>query len=200
MGFSHNLRGLFLFVGVIMLYKTIVIDPPWSYKSKMSGGNMKSGASHKYTTMDVNELCSMRDELRSIADPSGCVLYMWTTSPMMVESFKVWQAWGWKYKTKIVWDKERYGTGYWYRGQVEECWMGIIGKVPAYRSSFTNLIKGGYRGHSVKPEQFFEIVEATAPAPRCEIFARTHRPGWDVWGNEVESTIDFGKSFFREAV
>lgn len=39
--------------------------------------------------------------------------------------------------------------------------------------------------HSEKPDEQYPLIEHVSPGPRLEMFARTKRPGWTVWGNEV---------------
>jgi N6-adenosine-specific RNA methylase IME4 len=167
-------------------YSVIVADPPWQYRNKNTGGSMKSGSSAKYPTMSLEEICSL--SVSSICN-RDCVLFLWGTTPLADYPMEVMKTWGFKYKTKIYWRKiMSLGMGYWFRGQVEECLVGIKGNVKAFRLQKPNFIQSKVRNHSQKPEEFFQLI---GPAiqnmnPKIELFAREQRDGWDSWGNEIE--------------
>ena len=82
------------------------------------------------------------------------------------------------------------GMGFWYRGQVELCLVGIRGKVKAFRIQKANFIQSKALRHSEKPEEMRQLIEATGLEPKIELFARQKVEGWDCWGNEVESDIE----------
>jgi len=168
-------------------YNIIYADPPWSYRNKNTGGSMKSGASAKYSTMTVEEICAL--PVQDIADRDS-VLFLWVPVPLAEEGLIVLKAWGFKYKTKIFWRKiMSLGMGFWFRGQVEELLLGVKGKVKAFRCQRSNWIEAKVGKHSEKPREARELIElATFKMPdprRIELFARHTRPGWDAWGNEV---------------
>lgn len=166
-------------------YQIIYADPPWQYRNKNTGGSMLSGSAAKYPTMSVDDICNL--SVNKIADTNS-VLFLWVTCPMMHEGIKVVEAWGYTYKTKIYWRKiMSLGMGYWFRGQVEELWLGIKGNVPAFRLQIANFIQAKARKHSQKPSEARKIIEMTNLAPRIELFAREKFNGWDAWGNEVDS-------------
>ena len=168
-----------------MKYKTIVADPPWQYKNRKTGRDMKHGAEAKYKTLSLREICSL--PIQDIAD-KNCVLFLWATTPLLPEAFHVMQEWGFKYKTAIYWRKIMLmGMGFWFRGQVELCLLGIRGKVKAFRAQKCNFIQCKAGKHSQKPKEFFDLIEPYTPKPRIELFAREKRKGWNAWGNEVES-------------
>lgn len=124
------------------------------------------------------------------------------------------------------------GVGSWFRGAVEYL---FIGTRPNTRAVFTRR-PGAYLdvisglpdgllapklGHSEKPECFYELLEAPHysgrsgqergryfPAPRLELFARTHRwdertgeyvslrgprPGWTQIGFDFDGPVGFGE-------
>lgn len=167
-------------------YQAIVADPPWAYRNKKTGGSMKSGAAAKYQTMDIGELKDL--PVRDIASADS-ILFLWVTSPLLPEGIELLRAWGYQYKAALYWDKDRYGMGFWYRGQVEPCLIGIRGKIPAFRSIERNLFTEKARQHSEKPETFWQIVEPCLDekniTPRIELFARKQRSGWDCFGDGV---------------
>ena len=168
-------------------YKIIYADPPWRYKNKRTGGSMKSGSSQKYSTMDFEEVKKLPVE--KIAN-SNSVLFLWSTVPFLPKILKVMESWGYRYKTSIFWEKiGRLGMGFWFRGQVEILLVGIKGEVKPFRIQKKNILHVKIRGHSQKPDEFYELIEMIKLKPRIELFARNKRKGWDVWGNEVESDI-----------
>lgn len=169
-------------------YNIIYADPPWSYRNKRTGGSMVSGAASKYPVMTLDDICAL--PIREIASKNSA-LFLWVTCPMQYEGMQVMTAWGYKYKTKIYWRKiMSLGMGFWFRGQVEECWLGIRGRVKAFRLQIPNFIQTKVRKHSQKPDEMRAIIEMTGLVPRIELFAREAAEGWDVWGNEVESDIE----------
>jgi len=169
-----------------MKYKTILCDPPWSYRNKRTGGSMKSGSSVKYPTLSSTELCDL--PIQSIAD-KDCVLFLWVTVPLLPDGLDVLGAWGFEYKTTIFWQKvSSLGMGFWFRGQVELCLLGVRGKVKAFRSQSCNVIKSKARGHSRKPDEFYDLIEPVIPKPWVELFATRPRAGWVSTGLELDGT------------
>ena len=169
-------------------YQCIVADPPWSYENKNTGGSMKSGSVSKYPVLTLDEIKEL--PVRDIANRDA-ILFLWVTVPLKHEIAKsgLVEAWGFKYKTSLYWNKLSYGMGFWYRGQVEECWVCVKGNIKAFRSSKPNIFQSKPRKHSQKPEEFFGLIEPELDkyelTDRIELFARERRPGWDCWGNEV---------------
>ena len=148
---------------------------------------MNSGAASKYPVMPVGQICRLPVE--KIAD-NNSVLFLWVTVPLLHEAFCVLTEWGFEYKTAIFWRKiMSLGMGFWFRGQVEICLVGIRGEVRAFRSQRPNFVQTKAGRHSEKPEEIYRIIEEVGLEPRIELFARKKRFGWDAWGNEVESDI-----------
>lgn len=149
---------------------------------------MRSGSESKYPTMNLDDICNL--PINQIADANSA-LFLWVTCPMMQEGTQVMDAWGYKYKTKIYWRKiMSLGMGFWFRGQVEELWLGVRGKVKAFRLQIPNFIQSKAQKHSQKPNEARRIIEMTNLKPRIELFARQATDNWDVWGNEVKSDIE----------
>jgi len=168
-----------------MKYKTILADPPWQYRNKRTGGSMKSGAEYHYPVMSIVELCSMRNFIDSLAE-ENCLLFLWTTSPKLNEVFTVVEAWGFEYKTSMIWVKTRgLGMGFWFRVQYELCLLCTRGKVKPFYMPNPNLFFAPRTRHSRKPEKFFQLVDSLIPYPAIELFAREKREGWDAWGDEI---------------
>ena len=108
------------------------------------------------------------------------------------------EAWGFEYKTNIIWHKIRKdggpdgrGVGFYFRNTTEIILFGIRGKLRTLKRGRTqvNIIKAQKREHSRKPDELYRIVESCSPGPYLELFARGQRPGWDQWGNEAESYV-----------
>jgi len=174
-----------------MKYKIIYADPPWSYKDKMIG---HGGAEGIYNTQDKNWICNLPIDEISEKDS---VLFLWATSPLLPEAFEVMKAWGFKYVTvAFVWSKHHKSgkkvknLGRWTMGNVEVCLLGRKGKPQRIVKNIRQLVEAERTTHSKKPEEVSKrIVDLMGDLPRIELFARNKTPGWDVWGNEVESDI-----------
>jgi N6-adenosine-specific RNA methylase IME4 len=162
-------------------YNVIAADPPWHYELR------ENDPSHArivpYPTMTIEQICAV--EVASIA-AKDCVLWLWTTNTHIEHAFKVLTAWGFEYKTMLTWAKSKFGTGYWLRGQSEHCLMAVRGKPTIVLTDQSTLLYGPVRGHSQKPDAFYELVESLCPAPLyCGLFSREQREGWDMHGDEV---------------
>ena len=169
-------------------YQIIYADPPYSYRNKRTGGSMVSGSEAKYPVMSIDEIAKL--PVRDIINRDSA-LFLWTTTPMLQDAFYIMNEWGFRYKTAIYWRKiMSLGMGYWYRGQVEVCLLGIKGKMKAFRIQKANFIQTKVLRHSEKPEEMRRLIEATGLEPKIELFARRQVEGWHCWGNEVESDIE----------
>ena len=177
-------------------YEIIYADPGWQFRNKKTGGSHKSGAVQQYTVSSQETLCAL--PISTLAD-NNCALFLWATVPMLPEALEVLDAWGFKFKTALFWNKERYGLGWWFRGQVEILMLGIKGKVKAFRCQERNINHQKSEGHSRKPTYYRDlIVQATTgilDGPRIELFSRdVDLPGWDYWGNETYTDIRLTRS------
>lgn len=170
-----------------MKFDIIYADPPWSYENKNTGGSMKSGASYQYQNMTIDEICAL--PVPEISNKSS-VLFLWVTTPLNYYGFEVMNSWGFEYKTKIYWQKiMSLGMGFWFRGQVEELWLGIKGDIKAFRMQEKNWISAKVERHSKKPEVFRKLIERSVvnmPSQnKIELFARQNTNNWASWGNEI---------------
>lgn len=130
----------------------------------------------------------------------NCALFMWATFPTLREAFSVLDAWGFTYKTvAFVWVKQNrmaptlfWGLGYWTRANAEICLLATKGSPKRQSARVHQVVVSSIEAHSKKPDVVRDrIVELLGDLPRIELFARQQVPGWDVWGNEVESSILF---------
>lgn len=170
-------------------FGVIYADPPWTYQQK----GVQGAAAKQYPLMTDDELCAMQ-----IPAAKDCVLYMWTTSPLLESGLRVMQAWGFRYKSQAVWDKKRTGIGFWWLEQHEILMVGVRGNVkpppPSLRKS--SVILCGRGRHSAKPEQVRQWIEQWYPdVPKLEMFSRIKRPGWEVFGNQIEHDLLSGATY-----
>ena len=176
-------------------YNIIYADPPWRYSDKKCNGN----AADHYPTMSFSEMCRL--PVKDIA-AKDCVLFMWTTYPMMREALFLMEAWGFTYKSiGFQWVKQNrsgngffFGLGRWTRGNTEACLIATKGKPQRISNSVSQLVVSPLRQHSQKPDEVRDrIVELMGgDLPRIELFARETIPGWDCWGNEVPILTEGG--------
>jgi N6-adenosine-specific RNA methylase IME4 len=154
--------------------------------------------------MSLDEIKAL--DVASIAAKDS-VLFLWATQPALDRALDVMKAWGFTYKSGVVWEKTnaegspRLGTGYWFRNQHEQLLVGMRGGVPAPAPGvqWPSIIKAPVGRHSEKPEIFYRLIEAYFPnLPKIELFARTRRPGWYAWGNEVPKRSDLTPKTWEE--
>lgn len=163
-------------------FNVLYADPPWRYDFAQSDSRK---IENQYPTMEVDDICSLGISAKA-ADDS--VLFLWATSPKLVEAMKVIEAWGFTYTTCMVWHKDKIGMGYYARQQHELLLIAICGRpdVPAAEARPPSVIQADRTEHSKKPDVFYEVIEAMYPkAKKLELFCRSPRKGWSAWGNEV---------------
>src|SRR4051812_7347115 len=173
-------------------FRTVLADPPWRFQNRTGKMAPEHGRLARYGTMSYEEI-----ETLPVADVchEKSHLYLWVPNALLAEGLATMAAWGFAYKTNLVWFKTRRdggpdgrGVGFYFRNVTELVLFGVRGKdnrtlAPGRRQ--VNLIAERKREHSRKPDQLHEIVERCSPGPYLELFARSARPGWHVWGNEV---------------
>ncbi|MCL2525360.1 MAG: MT-A70 family methyltransferase [Betaproteobacteria bacterium] len=176
-------------------FRTILADPPWQFQNRTG----KMAPEHKrlarYPTLTLADIKAI-----PVADVAAEAshLYLWVPNALLAEGLAVMQAWGFSYKSNIVWHKIRKdggpdgrGVGFYFRNVTELVLFGIRGSMrtlsPGRRQ--VNFLATQKREHSRKPDEFYDIVESCSPGPYLELFARHRRQGWENWGNEVPETI-----------
>lgn len=173
-------------------YSVIYADPPWQYHNKPQG----KGPEDHYQTMPIEDICAL--PVKELAD-KDCALFMWVTLPFLRDCFKVIDTWGFKYKTvAFVWIKQNrvndgifWGMGMWTRSNAEICILAVKGNPKRTAANIHQVIISHVQEHSRKPNEARLRIEALmGDVPRIELFARENPPGWDVWGNEVNSDIN----------
>ena len=166
----------------------ILCDPPWRFVTYSAKGLRKSPQRH-YACASLADIQAL--PVRELAHPEGCALLVWATAPMLPQAVETVDAWGFDYRTMGAWAKRSktgnawaFGTGYVYRSALEPYLFAAIGRPRQFVRNVRNLIVAPVREHSRKPEDMRAQLEAMFEGPRCELFARESRPGWDTWGNE----------------
>lgn len=165
------------------LYGLIYADPPWRYEDATPNRAIEN----HYPTMSDDEIYAMR-----VPAAKDCVLYLWATAPKIREALTVIERWGFTYKTSAMWDKQVPGMGYWFRGQHELLLVATRGHVspPPQALRIPSVIRCRRGRHSAKPDYVRDMLVAWFPeAKRLEMFSRLKRPGWDVFGNQVEHDL-----------
>ena len=160
-------------------YRVIYADPPWSYNDKQDT-IYHGGAVKHYPTMTLEEICAL-----PIPAEKDSVLFLWTTSPMLEDSFKVINAWGFKYKSSFIWDKVATAMGNYNSVRHEFLLICVRGScVPDVPKRLDSVMSIERTEHSRKPDEFRKMIDTLYPVgERLEMFAREAHEGWDVWGN-----------------
>ncbi len=174
-------------------FATQLMDPPWP---ENGGGKCKRGADRHYPTMSVRSIYQTIVTCPVWRPADDAHLYMWVTNNYLPDGLRLMSDLGFRYVTNICWVKDKSGLGQYFRGQHELMLFGVRGDGYAVRTGQRDLttvedsladdiLIGHTRGkHSAKPEVFRELIEARSKGPYVEIFARSKRPGWTVWGND----------------
>ena len=173
-------------------FHTVLADPPWRFINRTG----KMAPEHKrlarYQTMTTEEICAL-PVVDLVHDPAH--LYLWVPNALLPEGIAVMAAWGFSYKSNIVWHKVRKdggsdgrGVGFYFRNVTELLLFGVRGKnartlAPGRRQ--VNMMESRKREHSRKPDEQYAIIEACSKGPYLELFARGTRPGWTYWGNQA---------------
>jgi len=170
---------------------TVLADPPWQFSNRTGKMAPEHKRLNRYSTLSLTEI---KEIPVSIACAEECHLYLWVPNALLREGLDVMEAWGFTYKTNIVWHKIRKdggpdgrGVGFYFRNTTELVLFGVRGKLrtldPGRRQ--VNIIKSRKREHSRKPDELYEIIEACSPGPYLELFARGQfSDNWLVWGNQ----------------
>ena len=173
-------------------FRTILADPPWYQRG---GGKVKRGADRHYDLLKEKQiLATMRGVLDDRVEENAH-LYLWVANNHLPEALRIIEALGFRYITNIVWTKTSAGLGQYFRGKHELCLFAVKGRgfdVKTQTRSITTQLGDKpipTTRHSAKPFQMYDLIEARSKGPYLEMFARHSRPGWDVWGLEVDDTI-----------
>lgn len=172
-------------------FSTFVADPPWQYGNTSTRG----AAENHYGTMTIEELCALDVVSNHAHDQAH--LYLWTTAGHLPQAFDVMSAWGFEYKTYLVWCKPQIGMGNYFRVSTELVLFGVRGRMRTQSRSIRNWFEAKRGKHSAKPLEFHNLVMEASPGPYLELFARCRASemlsgctcskclhGWTTWGNQ----------------
>jgi N6-adenosine-specific RNA methylase IME4 len=175
-------------------FHTILADPPWQFQNRTGKVAPEHKRLNRYDTLSLQEIKQLpiQDLAANLAH-----LYLWVPNALLNEGLEVMSAWGFTYKTNIIWYKVRKdggpdgrGVGFYFRNVTEIILFGVKGKnartLDAGRSQ-VNLVSSRKREHSRKPDEIYEIIESCSSGPYLELFARGKKEGWAQWGDQVEN-------------
>lgn len=171
-------------------YSTILADPPWQFQNRTGKMAPEHRRLLRYPTMELKEIADLPVARLAAAQSH---LYLWVPNALLQEGLNVMAAWGFTYKSNLVWYKVRKdggpdgrGVGFYFRNVTELVLFGIRGRMrtlpPGRRQ--VNILATRKREHSRKPDEIYDLIEDCSPGPYLEIFARFCRAGWKQWGNE----------------
>ena len=163
------------------LFDLVYADPPW--RMQFSPTSDRHISNH-YNTMELPDITAL--PVPSIVKPQA-VLYLWATAPLLPEAIRTMAAWGFEYRTSMVWVKHAIGLGFWCRNRHELLLIGKRGEHPAPAPELRpdSVIDARRGKHSEKPESVRVMLEKLYPDHnKLEMFARTVRPGWITYGNQ----------------
>ncbi|MCX5848205.1 MAG: MT-A70 family methyltransferase [Deltaproteobacteria bacterium] len=176
-------------------YATILADPPWQFQNKTGKIAPEHKRLKRYITLHLDDIKALPVK-NAAAEISH--LYLWVPNAMLPTGLEVMKAWGFEYKSNIVWHKIRKdggpdgrGVGFYFRNVTELILFGIRGnkaRTLAPGRSQVNFIATRKREHSRKPDEQYDLIERCSPGPYLELFARGERKGWTVWGNQANET------------
>ena len=173
-------------------FGTVLADPPWQFQNRTGKVAPEHRRLNRYGTMTL-------DDIKALPVGSVCAatshLYLWVPNALLPYGLAVLSAWGFEYKSNIVWHKVRKdggpdgrGVGFYFRNTTELILFGVRGKnartLQPGRSQ-VNIICSQKREHSRKPDEAYGLIERCSPGPFLELFARGARPGWSAWGNQA---------------
>lgn len=161
-------------------FDIIYADPPWKYEHSVSASR---DIENQYPTMELAEICAI-----DVPAADNCILFLWATNPKLEEAMAVIKAWGFEYRTNMVWVKDKIGMGYYVRQQHELLLIAKRGTPPmALEENRPSSVLQAVRSskHSKKPDEVYALIEKMFPKRTyVELFARQARQGWEGWKND----------------
>ncbi len=174
-------------------FSTVLADPPWRFVNRTGKMAPEHRRLNRYDTMDLDEISAL-PVADVVTEPAH--LYLWVPNALLPDGLRVMEAWGFQYKTNLIWHKIRKdggpdgrGVGFYFRNVTEVILFGVRGKKARTLQpgrSQVNFLATRKREHSRKPDEQYDLIEACSPGPFLELFARGARPGWTGWGNQAD--------------
>ncbi|GAB3990705.1 MT-A70 family methyltransferase [Nocardioides marmoraquaticus] len=168
-------------LGSSLRYRAILADPPWDIDQ---GG--PRGAARHYRVMSLRRIKNL--PVRDLA-ADNAHLWLWVTNNTLRHGYDVAEAWGFTVRSPLTWVKFRIGLGAYLRNSTEHLLFCTRGRAPVKFRSQPTWMQAPVQDHSHKPEEQYALIERVSPGPYLELFARRRQPGWDAWGNQVESDV-----------
>ena len=174
-------------------FGTVLADPPWRFANRTGKVAPEHGRLNRYATMSVDEIAEL-PIMDHMADVAHC--YLWVPNALLPDGLRVMEAWGFAYKSNLIWHKVRKdggsdgrGVGFYFRNVTEIILFGVRGKNartlgPGRRQ--VNLIASRKREHSRKPDEQYDVIESCSWGPYLELFGRGSRENWTVWGDQAQ--------------
>jgi N6-adenosine-specific RNA methylase IME4 len=173
-------------------FRTVLADPPWRFANRTGKMAPEHRRLSRYQTMAIDDICAL-PIVELTTEPAH--LYLWVPNALLPWGIQVLSAWGFEYKSNLVWHKVRKdggsdgrGVGFYFRNVTEMLLFGVRGKNARTLSpgrSQVNIIESRKREHSRKPDEQYAIIESCSPGPYLELFARGTRAGWTYWGEQA---------------
>lgn len=175
-------------------FQTVLADPPWQFQNRTGKMAPEHKRLNRYPTMRLEDIKSL--PVGQVAAENSH-LYLWVPNALLPEGLEVMKAWGFQYKTNIIWEKVRKdgapdgrGVGFYFRNVTEILLFGVRGsnfRTLSPARTQVNLVRSQKREHSRKPDEMIELIEACSPGPYLELFARGERENWTLWGNQANA-------------
>jgi len=165
-------------------FPTIYADPPWPYSNTAARGAAKK----HYHTLPLDSICKEPVELLAAEKAH---LHLWTTNAFLHEAFDVIRAWGFQYKSCLIWAKPQLGLGNYWRVSHEYLLLGVRGGLTFRDRTCRSWLVAPRTVHSRKPFAVRTLIERVSPAPYLELYGREEQPNtrWTVYGNQVERRL-----------
>jgi N6-adenosine-specific RNA methylase IME4 len=171
----------------------VLADPPWRFANRTGKVAPEHKRLSRYPTLTLQEICDI-PVAAALEDTAHC--YLWVPNALLPEGLQVLAAWGFDYKSNIIWHKVRKdggsdgrGVGFYFRNVTEVLLFGTRGRnartLPPGRRQ-VNMLQSRKREHSRKPDEQYSLIESCSGGPYLELFGRGLRAGWTVWGNQAD--------------
>ena len=175
------------------MFGTILADPPWRFANRTGKMAPEHRRLMRYETLSLEEIIAL-PVAHHVREVAHC--YLWVPNALLPWGLRVMEAWGFEYKTNLVWLKVRKdggpdgrGVGFYFRNVTEIILFGVCGKAARTLDpgrSQVNLIASRKKEHSRKPDEQYKIIENCSWGPYLELFGRGTRDGWTVWGEQAK--------------
>lgn len=166
-------------------FGTIYADPPWIYDNQST----RAATGNHYNGLSVDELCDLPVADLTLDDAH---LHLWTTNAFLFDCPRIFDAWGFEFRSTFVWVKPQMGIGNYWRNSHEFLLTGIKGNAKRFNDrTLKSWLECDRSRHSEKPFVVRDYIRRASPGPYLEMFARTPADGWTCWGNEIERGLLF---------